>query len=543
MISSLELANVRIFQGTGWTFSFPLLSVICGTNSCGKSTILKTLLLLRQSQEIGDSQETSSGRLRFSGNEGDLGRFQSFVSQNDESLDITLSITIKDKISSSALIHFYESSKGKNKHSDGLRPPRHSEEEYSLRSFFIFGLRTSKLILIHSQEEDPDDDSAGSTVQQVALLKKAHFELVQQDKPTLSWRIESTWGKPGGEKNIERFELLLQRQFLEIWNRPYGFRFGELGDASDKEFARFEVRLSGLLPSSMRVKVNLENGKKRKDAPTRFVDWPLPPPIEIVLRDLRHALRSIHYLGPLRTPAKRYYIAHLDASPSMDSEGEFLPYILREMRDKSVLGVLLKNPNEDSKESLVRALNSWLYYFRSGHRSDRPDQVGEIEIRSTKGVLLELQLRGQFGNSRHALADSGFGYSQVLPILVRGLLATPGDILIVEQPELHLHPALQVRLAEFFVEMAKLGKQVLLETHSEHLVNAIRVLAAEDQSGTVSSNCGIIFIDALNKVPHIRQLEVQSDGTMPEWPSSFFGDALELSSRLLKAQSKLKNLG
>lgn len=188
-------------------------------------------------------------------------------------------------------------------------------------------------------------------------------------------------------------------------------------------------------------------------------------------------------------------------------------------------------------ESLVRALNSWLYYFRSGHRVDQPDKVGEIEIHATKGVLLELRLRGQFGEQRHALADSGFGYSQVLPILVRGLLANPGDILIVEQPELHLHPALQVRLAGFFVEMVRLGKQVLLETHSEHLVNAIRVLAAEDRSGTISKNCGILFVDVMDKVPHIRQLEVQPDGTIPEWPNSFFGDALELSSRLFLAQS------
>nr|WP_281719902.1 AAA family ATPase [Nitrosomonas nitrosa] len=541
MITSFELGNVRIFQGNGWHFDLPLLTVVCGTNSSGKSTLLKSLLLLRQSQGLKGTQDGIHGRLRFSGSETDLGSFQSFVSQNDQSLDITLSLTIKEKTRKFLNASEKEPDVSKSKKSKAGSPNR-EQVDYQLRATFIFGMRKQIGPLDAPTLEDPTYEEDNLLSRRPAHLKKAVFEFLDQNGSELCWHIESTWNQAVGEKNVERFELIIPRTFIQEWTKPYGISLGELGNSPDKDLARYETQLRGLLPTSMRVKMSSDKPRKGKEATSRLVDWPLPPPIERLLGDLRHSLSRIHYLGPLRTPAKRYYIAHLDASPSMDSQGEFLPYILREMGETSVLGVLRSSRPEGDKESLVRALNSWLYYFRCGNKTEHPDQIGEIRLESTKGVLLEVQLQGQVGKKRHALADSGFGYSQVLPILVRGLLAEPGDTLIVEQPELHLNPALQVRLAEFFVEMIRLGKQLFLETHSEHLVNSFRVLAAEDLTGHISRNSNITFVDLKDGVPHVQKLEVQPNGTIPEWPSSFFGDALELSSRLLKAQSKHKNL-
>ncbi|WP_371418295.1 AAA family ATPase [Anabaena sp. UHCC 0253] len=140
----------------------------------------------------------------------------------------------------------------------------------------------------------------------------------------------------------------------------------------------------------------------------------------------------------------------------------------------------------------------------------------------------------------YSLADSGFGYSQVLPIVVKGLQAKPGSVLIVEQPELHLNPALQVRLASFFVAMMRADKQILIETHSEHIVNAIRVITAEDESGKLAGKCGIFFIDAESEIPVIHELSIKSDGTIPDLPKHFFGEAISLSGRLLRAQRRFR---
>ena len=80
------------------------------------------------------------------------------------------------------------------------------------------------------------------------------------------------------------------------------------------------------------------------------------------------------------------------------------------------------------------------------------------------------------------------------------------------------------------------SKCVLIETHSEHIVNAIRVLAAEDSTSQFARYCRILFLDTESGRPLIRRLEILADGTVPEWPRQFFGEALSLSARLLRAQ-------
>jgi predicted ATPase len=100
-----------------------------------------------------------------------------------------------------------------------------------------------------------------------------------------------------------------------------------------------------------------------------------------------------------------------------------------------------------------------------------------------------------------------------------------------------LNPALQVRLSEFLVSLTFAEKRVLIETHSEHIVNSIRVLAAEDESGTLADMCRIVFIDTSAGRPLISDLDIESDGTVPDWPVQFFGEALSLGARLLRAQN------
>jgi predicted ATPase len=108
----------------------------------------------------------------------------------------------------------------------------------------------------------------------------------------------------------------------------------------------------------------------------------------------------------------------------------------------------------------------------------------------------------------------------------------------MEQPELHLNPALQVRLAEFFVSVVGSGRQVVVETHSEHLVNALRVLAAEDDTGKLHDQIGISYLDYQEAGVKKVDLMVQADGTVEDWPPQFFGEALMLAARLLAAQRR-----
>src|SRR5262249_49844507 len=143
--------------------------------------------------------------------------------------------------------------------------------------------------------------------------------------------------------------------------------------------------------------------------------------------------------------------ANLGIDPDMDPSGEFLPYVLRDRADQRVLNVPPGAHGKPIRQTLAEALDGWVAFLRTGEPA-AAKQSGEVVLQ-TEQVLVQINLKSVAGTESHALADSGFGYSQVLPILVRGLLAGQDSTFIVEQPELHLNPSLQVRLAEFFVSM------------------------------------------------------------------------------------------
>ena len=249
----------------------------------------------------------------------------------------------------------------------------------------------------------------------------------------------------------------------------------------------------------------------------------MPPHIEYAYKDLRRALAQLFYLGPLRSPAKRFYLAQLENLPVVDPTGESLPIIIRERSHDLVWNCGFSPGSKPQQTSLEKALNVWCNYFRTGQYVESDFDSLEVSLDVTSDVLVEIRLKNPSGNESHALTDSGFGFSQVLPIVVRGLLANASTSLLVEQPELHLNPALQVRLANFFAAMVLAGKQVVLETHSEHIVNAIRVLCGEDSSGSLHSKCGIFYLAVQDGVPNIREMLIRRDGFVPNWPTEFFG--------------------
>ncbi|WP_162528596.1 AAA family ATPase [Mycolicibacterium sp. CBMA 361] len=78
------------------------------------------------------------------------------------------------------------------------------------------------------------------------------------------------------------------------------------------------------------------------------------------------------------------------------------------------------------------------------------------------------------------LTSVGTGVSQVLPVLVMCLQAPPGSLLLIEQPELHLNPAVQQKLADFLLAIAASGRQLLVETHSDYLITRLRLRTAKD---------------------------------------------------------------
>jgi predicted ATPase len=112
--------------------------------------------------------------------------------------------------------------------------------------------------------------------------------------------------------------------------------------------------------------------------------------------------------------------------------------------------------------------------------------------------------------------------SYALPIIVAGLTVEPGKILMVENPEAHLHPAGQSRIGNFLGLVASRGVQTIIETHSEHVVNGIRLAIAKH--GQLSSDLAIFHFFGQATV---SSMSVSTTGALSRWPSGFFDQAEE----------------
>ena len=119
--------------------------------------------------------------------------------------------------------------------------------------------------------------------------------------------------------------------------------------------------------------------------------------------------------------------------------------------------------------------------------------------------------------------NTGFGITYVLPIIVAGLLASDGGMLIVDSPEAHLHPAAQTALAKFLAWVASSGVHVVIETHSDHIIDGLRVATISPQYRLKPTECSILNVSRDDdQRPKVEALEVKSNGSLSKWPKGFF---------------------
>ena len=416
MIEEIYLSNVRLFDGPDeWCIPISPLSVFCGTNSSGKSTILKSLLLLCQTNAEADDR-ARDGRLRFSGALVDLGGYQSFVSHNQIENDILLGVTTRQTIEYRYVRRLLKARSEVSATSS--TSSSQEESEYTLRARFRCGIPLPVDRDAEVASDVPASRKRGQSQQ--AFLKEATFEFRSENDVELSWNLILN-------ADAKSYDILIP---VEYYGMTRGFEItGVLKDEAAKQ-VRIETFMRGILPIGLWAPAKSKKGKGPEKGKEDWSFFPLPPLIRQCSETLSSDLNGIHYLGPLRSPAKRFYMTNLDVVPTMDAAGEFLPYVLRDQRNEEVLYLPPKRSEKLLRKPLKYALDSWMYYLRTGQQlpMDDLEDLHEIDVASMKDVLLEFTLKS-FGGESHALADSGFGYSQILPIVVRGLIADPGSTL------------------------------------------------------------------------------------------------------------------
>lgn len=159
--------------------------------------------------------------------------------------------------------------------------------------------------------------------------------------------------------------------------------------------------------------------------------------------------------------------------------------------------------------------NEWLDFIMPGTRvsaSTNPNTLsGQILVENV------------FTTAQPTLATNvGFGISYVLPIVVTGLMAEKGSCFVVENPEAHLHPAAQSRIGQFIAMVANAGVNVLLETHSDHVINGIQIAAARRLIDSSLITVNYFGQSGQLDQPTVRPLHMSTKGELSEWPRGFF---------------------
>ena len=223
---------------------------------------------------------------------------------------------------------------------------------------------------------------------------------------------------------------------------------------------------------------------------------------------------SIFYLNAERKGPRIVSFINDIIPYSVGNTGENTGYVLSEMDKLQKINGDFRLPKELRISEIDRFsanCEEWLNVII-------PDTKIQYSVDVEKNITtVMLQNQGEF----HLPIATGFGITYVLPIIVQALAASmiKNSILIVENPEAHLHPLSQSRLGKFLALAAINGVQIVLETHSEHIVDGCRIQIAKEKQ---CENMKILFFEKRDNKSVCKDINIQDNGELDEWPEGFF---------------------
>lgn len=228
---------------------------------------------------------------------------------------------------------------------------------------------------------------------------------------------------------------------------------------------------------------------------------------------LERQLATLTYVGPLRSRPARTYQWPGSSPDSVGRDGE------------NTVAALLASDG-DFHATIAR----WLQY------------LGVVESFGIEAVapdrdLYEPRVTAPGGTTPVSLIDVGFGVSQVLPVLVQIFYAARDSSIILEQPEMHLHPAAHSALGDTLLAAVRENNvQLLVETHSEHLLHRIQRRIAEER--LVPGDIALYFVETSDNQSTLQELTVDPYGNIINWPQDFFGDEMGDLAEMTRAAAR-----
>ncbi len=571
MLREYRLTNFKAF---GETVTIPIrpLTLIFGANSSGKSSIFQSLLLLKQTLEEAKNPATA---LLPKGSVVDLGTYRDFVHRHDtnKNFEFGARFDLEQTDALSPLAQKIIGSVGATNarlavqfSSDKKRPLQRIDlatedrrqaiiSYHPARQFMQSLRRPSERIATLEDERDNllkrlvdlSEENKNEEVEAVALEmaevskqldrnRKSLEEAVNQRREKRGWKeveigpdseIWRRWWKY--TKSYIREEVDKDEVWLygndekdEFFQRLEGYQFEDAIRDIEDALSSSKIVYKNFLPESH----NQEDIGSPFQVPYFYSLHPkdeyidgldISPFTRHVCSTFRRLLEDLVYLGPLRKHPERHYEFSGDTTDYVGQSGEYLPSILFENQK-------LVEAMNNSLERLGVKYQVKLDKLQYGDQS--PSNVFSLRLVDTE-TGIDASLR-----------DVGFGISQVLPIVVQSRLSEK-QTLLIEQPEIHLHPAHQAELGDLFIRSAKeRDNTLLLETHSEHLLLRIMRRMRETSTGKLPEgtleirpeDVSVLFVESDGSQSIVREMPLNERGELVKaWPGGFFEEGLRES--------------
>lgn len=237
----------------------------------------------------------------------------------------------------------------------------------------------------------------------------------------------------------------------------------------------------------------------------------LPDDSSSVTKDMANRLYSMTYISAERIGPRDYYLLDdLQNAPVVGSTGENTVSLLYSRQDDEVLPEMVE-PTVSSK--LFQQVQFWMQQFFPGC---------EIVVERVSVInAVTLGIRTSEDTGFHRPMHVGFGLTQILPIVVAALAAKKDDLLIIENPEVHLHPAGQSMMGQFLGTVASAGVQIIVETHSDHLLNGVR--RAVKSRSLHPDKVNIHYFQPRDiEGSQVASPQIDVEGNISYWPKGFF---------------------
>ncbi|TYA08286.1 DUF3696 domain-containing protein [Vibrio cholerae] len=229
---------------------------------------------------------------------------------------------------------------------------------------------------------------------------------------------------------------------------------------------------------------------------------------------------SFRYLSTNREkPRVIYPLSHYDVeNNSLGDQGQFTTHYLAENKSRSLNNLALKHPNSQTPY-LLENVSNWL-----SEVSENIDVSAKVIPEANQAALTFSYAYGSSKTRELTPLNVGFGVTHVLPVITMLLMADVGDTIVIENPETHLHPKGQANLAKLIALVAEQGVQIIIETHSDHIINGLRV--ATKQKIIKPTNSKVYFFkkkhDSITTIA--QEIFIQQDGSLSSWPKGFFDE-------------------